>query len=136
MEQQLANKTPFLNNDDGNNTPAKVLCYQNQAKTVSSVEVDLEILNQVDQEHQIPQSLGDAISERLALVIKKPCSYEPGKIGNIKKLHEKLLIPQNCGEIWTPKLNKVILCNSIIPGCVITTYQNQKQFAKRSVLLM
>ena len=60
---------------------------------------DSERLNQVDQEHQIPQTLGDGISKRLASVIKKHWSYEPKKFGNIKKLHEKLLIPQNCVEI-------------------------------------
>ena len=40
---------------------------------MSDVEVDLEILNQVAQEHQISENLGDAISERLAIrsVIKK-----------------------------------------------------------------
>ena len=77
---------------------------------MSDVEVDLGILNQVDQEHQIPQNLGDAISERLASVIKKHWSYEPEKFSNIKKLHEKLLIPQNCAEIYTPKLNRQIFC--------------------------
>ena len=61
---------PITNNDGGNNTPAKVPCCQNPAKTMSDVEVDLEILNQVDQEHQIPQNFGGAISGRLASVIK------------------------------------------------------------------
>ena len=65
---------------------------------MSDVEVDLEILNQVDQEHQISQNLGDAISERLSSVMKKHWPYEPEKFDNIKKLHEQLLIPQNCGE--------------------------------------
>ena len=63
-------------------------------------------------------NLGDAISERLASVIKKHWSFEPEKIGNIKKLHEKLLIPQNCGDICTPKLNREIFCNNNIPGWV------------------
>ena len=45
-------------------------------------------------------------------------SYKPEKFGNIKKLHEKLLIPQNCGEICTPKLNRDISCNNNIPGWV------------------
>ena len=49
----VGQKRPITNNDCGNNTPAKVSCYQNPAKTVSDVEADLEILNQVDQEHQI-----------------------------------------------------------------------------------
>ena len=84
----VGQKRPITNNDGGTNTPAKVSCCQNPAKTVSDVEVDLEILNQVDQEHQISQNLGDAISERLASVIKKHWSYEPEKFGNIKKLHE------------------------------------------------
>ena len=64
-------KSLIANNDDGANTPAKVLCCRNLAKTLFDVEVDLEILNQVDQEHQVRQKLGDAISDRLALVIKK-----------------------------------------------------------------
>ena len=50
---------------------AKVPYCQNPAKTVSEVEVDFEILNQVDEEFQIPQNVGDAPSERLASVIKK-----------------------------------------------------------------
>ena len=85
---------------------------------MSYVEVDLEILNQVDQEHQITQNLGDSISQRLASVIKRHWSYDPEKFGNIKKLHEKLLIPQNCREICTPKLNREIFCNNNIPGWV------------------
>ena len=49
--------------------------------------------------------LGCYSSPRSAsVVIKKNWSYEPEKLGNIKKLHEKLLIPQNCGEICSPKL--------------------------------
>ena len=79
---------------------------------------DLERLNQVDQEHKNSQNLGDAVSERLASVIKKYWSYEPEKFGNIKKLHEKLLILQNCAEIGTTKLKMDILCNSNIPGWV------------------
>ena len=67
----VGQKRPITNNHGGTNTPAKVPCCQNSAKVVSDVEVDLEILNQVDQEHKIPQNLGDAISERLASVIKK-----------------------------------------------------------------
>ena len=114
----VGQKRPITNNDGGNNTPAKVPCCQSPAKTMSDVEVDLEILNQVDQEHQIPPNLGDAISERLASVIKKQWSYEPEKFGSIKRLHEKLLIPQNCGEICTPKLNREIFCNNSIPGWV------------------
>ena len=111
-------KRPITNNDGGNNTPAKVPCFQNLAKTVSDVKVDLEILNQVDQEHQISHNLSDAILERLASVIKKHWSYEPEKFDNFKKIHEKLLIPQNCGEICTPKLNKESLCNNNMPGWV------------------
>ena len=114
----VGQKRSITNNDGGNNTPAKVLYCQNPAKTVSDVEVDFEILNQLDQEHQIPQNLGDAISERLASVIKKHWSYEPGKFGSIKKLLEKLLIRRNCGEICTPKLNREIFCNNNIPGWV------------------
>ena len=46
---------------------------------MSDIEVDLEMLNQVDQEHQIPQNLDDAMSERLESVIKK---HEPEKFGD------------------------------------------------------
>ena len=113
--QAVGQKRPITNDDGGNNTPAKVPYCQNP---VSDLEVDLEILNQVDQEHQILQKLGDAISERLASVIKKHWSYEPEKFGNIEKLHEKLLIPQNCGEICTHKLNREIFCNNSIPDWV------------------
>ena len=67
----VGQKRSITNNDGGTNTPAKVSCCQNPAKTVSDTEVDLEILNQVDQEHHIPQNLGDAISASLASVIKK-----------------------------------------------------------------
>ena len=70
----VGEKTPVTNNDGGNKPPAKVLCCQNPVKTV-----DLEILNQVDQEHQIPQNLGYAKSERLASIIKK-------KTGHMKSL--------------------------------------------------
>ena len=54
------------------------------ASNVSDVQVDFEIPNHVDQEQQIPQNLGDAISERLASVIKKQCSYEPEKLAILK----------------------------------------------------
>ena len=88
-EPVVGQKRPIPNNGGGNNTPEKVLCCQNPAKTVSDVEVDLEILNQVDQEHQIPQNLGDAISERLTSPIQKHWSHEPEKFGKTKKSHEK-----------------------------------------------
>ena len=109
-------KRPITNNDGGNNTPTKAPCCQNPAKALSDVEVDLEILNQVNQEHRIPQNLGNAISERLALIIKKHWSNEPETFGNIKRLHEKLLIAQNCGEIYTPKFKRKIFCKNNIPG--------------------
>ena len=67
----VGQKRPITNNDGGNNTVAKVPCCQSPAKTVSEVEVDFEILNQVDEEFQIPQNVDDAPSERLASVIKK-----------------------------------------------------------------
>ena len=106
----VGQKIPIANNDGGNNTPAKIPCCQNSAKTVPGVEVDLAILNHVDQVHQTPQNLDDSISERLAIrsVIKK-------HYGRMKKLHEILLIPQSFGEICTLKLNREIFCNSIIP---------------------
>ena len=64
-------KGPFTNDDGGTNTQAKVPHCQNLAKSVSDVEADLEILNQVEKEQQVPQNLGDPISERLASVIEK-----------------------------------------------------------------
>ena len=63
-------KRTITNSDGGNNTPAKVQCCQHPAKTASDVEVALEILNQVDQEHQILQNFGDAISKKLVTVKK------------------------------------------------------------------
>ena len=53
---------------------------------MSDVEVDLEILHQVDQEHQIPQNLDDAMSERLESVIKK---HEPDKFGDQPMIRQK-----------------------------------------------
>ena len=47
-------------------------------------KVDLEILNQVDQKHQIPQNFVDAISERLASVIRKLWSYETKNLTILK----------------------------------------------------
>ena len=67
----VGQKRSITNNYGGKNTPAKVPCCQYPARTVSDIEVDLEILHQVDQKHQIPPNLGDTTSERLALVIKK-----------------------------------------------------------------
>ena len=83
----VGQKRPITNIDGGNNIPAKVTCCQSPAKTMSDVEVDLEIVNQVDQEHQFPQNLGNAKSERMAPVIKKQWSSETEKCG-IKKLHK------------------------------------------------
>ena len=48
------------------------------------LKVDLEILNQVDQKHQIPQNFVDAISERLASVIRKLWSYETKNLTILK----------------------------------------------------
>ena len=89
----VSQKRPINDNDGGSNTPAKVPCCQNPTKTVSNIEEELEILNQADQEHQVPQNLDDAVSERLTSVFKKHWSYEPEKFGIIKKLHEQVLIP-------------------------------------------
>ena len=80
----VGQKRLITNNDDGNNTPAKVPCSQNPAKTMSVVEVDLEILNQVDQEQQIPQNLGDVLSERLTSVIKKHCLMNQRNLAVLK----------------------------------------------------
>ena len=47
----------MTNNDGDNNTYSKVPCCQDPARNMSDVQVDLEILNQADQEHQISQNL-------------------------------------------------------------------------------
>ena len=66
----VGHKRP-ITNDGGSNTPAKVPCFQNSAKAMSDVQVDMEILNQVEQEHQILQNLGDSTLGKLVTVIKK-----------------------------------------------------------------
>ena len=76
----VGQKRPITNNDGDNNTPANFPCFQNPAQTVYDVEEDLETINQIDQEHQIHQNLEDAISEGLASIIKKNCSYESENI--------------------------------------------------------
>ena len=63
--------------------------FQYPTKNVSDVGVDIVILDQVDQEYQIPQNLGDALSERLALVVKKYWSYELGYPSSRKKLQKQ-----------------------------------------------
>ena len=63
--------------------------FQYPTKNVSDVGVDIVILDQVDQEYQIPQNLGDALSERLALVVKKYWSYELGHLSSGKKLQKQ-----------------------------------------------
>lgn len=63
--------------------------FQYPTKNVSDVGVDIVILDQVDQEYQIPQNLGDALSERLALVVKKYWSYELGYPSSGKKLQKQ-----------------------------------------------
>ena len=45
------------------------------------VEVDLETLNEVDQEHQIPKNLGNTLSERLALLIKNTGCMKQNNLG-------------------------------------------------------
>ena len=65
----VGQKRPITNSDGGNNTQVKFPCCQNSAQTVSDIEVDLEILNEVVQEQQIPQNLGDAIFDELASLI-------------------------------------------------------------------
>ena len=80
----VGQKRPITNNNGGNNTQAKVPCCQNLGKTMIDVEVDLIILNQVDQEHQILQILDDAMSERLASVIKKHWSMNQKNLAILK----------------------------------------------------
>ena len=60
----------------------------------------------LDTFHAVPGTLN--ISEKLASIVKKDWSYEQKKINSIKKLHKKLLISQNCGKRFTPKLNREI----------------------------
>ena len=86
----VGQKRPITNNDGDNNTPANFPCFQNPAQTVYDVEEDLETINQIDQEQTVH------INQRT--------------FGNIKKLHEQLLILQNCGEIYTPQL--IITCHN------------------------
>ena len=38
----MTQKRSIINNDGGNNTPARVPCCQNPAKIVSDFEIDLE----------------------------------------------------------------------------------------------
>ena len=102
---------PSTNNDDGNNIPAKVRVV----RIPSDVEKDLEIINQVDQEQQISQNLGGVISERLASAVKNTVHMNQKNLAILKNYMKNLLIPQNCEEICTPKSNREIFCNNIIP---------------------
>ena len=60
----------MTNNDGDNNTYSKVPCCQDPARNMSDVQVDLEILNQADQEHQISQNLASG------------CYFREGGISN------------------------------------------------------
>ena len=72
----IGQKRPISNNDELNNVPENVLCCKYLAKTVPVVGVDVIILDQTDQEHQILKNLGDAILEKLASVVEKNLSYK------------------------------------------------------------
>lgn len=71
-------------------------------------EIEMVILDQVKQKHQIPQYLGGAISERLTSVVKNAWLHDSEKFSSIKKVHEKLLITQKFGEIRALKSSREI----------------------------
>lgn len=60
-------------------------------------EIEMVILDQVKQKHQIPQYLGGAISERLTSVVKNAWLHDSEKFSNIE--NEKLFITVKFGEI-------------------------------------
>ena len=76
----------------------------------SDYKIDLnvgnEILNNIDQKHQCPQTLKDPVSSRLAKLIRKYWNHEPSDTNTIKKLEENILILHSCHEIDVPKLNR------------------------------
>ena len=84
-----------------------------------SGKVDLKTLNQVDQEHQIPQNLGDTISERLGSVIKNASYMNEKKLAMLKNFMKNywLLITDSkiVEKYLTPKFKKEIFCNNKIP---------------------
>ena len=53
------------------------------------------ILDQVDEEHHVPQSLGEPIPKKQAGVVKKYWQYKPEKLSVTKSLNEKFLIFSN-----------------------------------------
>ena len=72
------------------------------------LQVDDETLDETDFEHKTPQLLGEPISSELTNLLTKYWKYEPSNFSTIKKLQEKILIPENCEEICVPKLNRDI----------------------------
>ena len=86
------------------------MCCQYPSKTVPTCEIEMVILDQVKQKHQIPQYLGGAISERLTSVVKNGWLHDSEKFSSIK--NEKLLIIVKFGEIrvlqWSREIFVII----------------------------
>lgn len=72
-----------------------------------NIDVDMVTFNQSDEEHQVPQVLGDPNPEKLAGVVKKYWQYKPEMISVTKSLNEKFLVSSNCDKICAPRLNIV-----------------------------
>ena len=98
--------------DLGCSNPAKGLSTTNKPESnfgEDNKDVDMVILDQIDQEHQVPKSLGDSVPEKLAGVVTKYWQYgKPEKFSVIKILNEKFLIPANCDEICVSRLDREI----------------------------
>ena len=73
-------------------------------------EIEMVILDQVKQKHQIPQYLGGAISERLTSVVKNAWLHDSEKFSSIK--NEKNFITVKFGEIgvlqWSGEIFVII----------------------------
>ena len=71
------------------------------------LNADDELLAKIHQEYQGSEPKDDPVSGRLAKMVTKYWKYESRSHyhAHIKKLEEKILIPQNCGEIKVSKLN-------------------------------
>ena len=66
------------------------------------------VLDQGYQEHQVSQSLGDQISEKLTGVLKKYWQYKSEKLNVIECLNQNFLVPSYCDKICAPGLKREI----------------------------
>ena len=76
---------------DLGNSPAKGPSNANKHESKScedNLDVDMVISDQGYQEHQVLQSLGESISEKLGGVVKKSWQYKPEQFSVIKSLNE------------------------------------------------